>query len=136
MDAHHFGITVTDLDAALAFYREELGLELIERFSVSGEGFETGVGVPDAEADFAHLELGDARLELVAYDPQGEDRRGGAVNDAGAKHLGVGVESVQEVYESLSDTVETLSEPQTTASGSVICFVRDPEGNLIELIET
>jgi catechol 2,3-dioxygenase-like lactoylglutathione lyase family enzyme len=136
MDAHHFGITVEDLDSAVAFYRDELGLELIERFSVSGEGFETGVGVPDAKADFAHLDLGDARLELVAYDPQGENRRGGSVNDAGAKHLGIGVESVRAVYESLSDAVETLSEPQTTASGSIICFVRDPEGNLIELIET
>ncbi len=136
MDAHHFGITVADLDSAVAFYRDELGLEVIERFSVSGEGFATGVGVDDAEGEFAHLDLGDARLELVAYDPAGADRRGGRVNDAGATHLGIGVESVAAVYDGLSESVETLSEPQTTASGSVICFVRDPEGNLIELIES
>jgi catechol 2,3-dioxygenase-like lactoylglutathione lyase family enzyme len=134
MDAHHFGITVTDLDTALAFYRDELGLDVLEEFSVAGDEFAAAVGVPDASAEFAHLDLGGARLELVSYEPAGADRRGGGVNDAGAKHVGVAVESVPDTYDSLSESVETLSEPKTTDTGSTICFLRDPDGNLVELI--
>jgi len=135
MDAHHFGITVSDLGTELAFYRDELGLDVISEFSVGGESFATGVGVPGASGEFAHLDAGGARLELIEYDPAGEDRRGGDVNDAGATHLGLAVEDVRDTYENLSDDVETLSEPQTTETGSNICFLRDPEGNLVELIE-
>jgi len=31
--------------------------------------------------------------------------------------------------------VTTLSEPQTTDSGTRICFLQDPEGNLVEALE-
>ncbi|WP_435097075.1 VOC family protein [Halarchaeum sp. P4] len=137
LSAHHFGITVSDLDAAVAFYRDVLGLEVLSEFEVSGEGFATGVGVEGASAAFAHLDADGARVELVSYDPEGADARGGAVNDVGATHLGLAVDDVEAFYESLPDDVETLSDgPQTTASGSTILFVRDPDGNLIEIIET
>ena len=47
LDAHHVGITVSDLDTVLPFYRDVLGLDVVTRFSVSGEAFATGVGVED-----------------------------------------------------------------------------------------
>ena len=133
--AHHFGVTVTDLNRAVAFYRDVLGLDVLAEFEVGGEAFETGVDVEGASASFAHLDAGDARVELVEYDPEGEDRTGGAVNQPGAKHLGLTVDDVDAVYESLPDDVETLSEPQTTESGTRIFFVRDPDGNLVEILD-
>jgi len=75
-------------------------------FTVSGEAFATGVGVPGATGRFAHL-----------------DGDGVRVDDVGA------------FYEELPGDVETVSEPQTTESGATICFVQDPDGNLIEVIE-
>ncbi|MFB6154627.1 MAG: VOC family protein [Haloferacaceae archaeon] len=135
MRAHHFGVTVTDLERAVEFYRDDLGLDVLDRFTVSGESFAAGVGVPGATGSFVHLDAGGARVELVEYDPAGADRTGGDVNDAGAKHLGLAVDDVRAVYDDLPDRVETLSEPRTTDSGASILFVRDPEGNLVELIE-
>ena len=69
---HHVGVTVSDLDRAIAFYRDELDLDVLAEFSVGGEAFADAVDVPGASADFAHLDAGDVRLELVAYDPAGE----------------------------------------------------------------
>lgn len=43
-ETHHVGITVTDLDGTVEFYRTVLDLEVLERFSVSGAAFEEGVG--------------------------------------------------------------------------------------------
>ncbi len=151
LTAHHVGTTVTDLDRAVEFYRDALGFAVLDRFTVSGDSFAAGVGVPDATGRFAHLDGGgvlasDAsqsssdssdgvRVELVEYDPAGEAGDGpDSVNDPGAKHMGFAVDDVDAVYESLPDDVETLSEPQTTSSGARILFVRDPEDNLIEII--
>lgn len=132
---HHVGITVDDLDRAVEFYTETFDFEELSRFSVGGEAFATGVGVPDAEAQFAHLDAGGARLELVTYDPSGDDAAAAAVNQTGAKHVGFEVDDLATFYADLDDDVETLSEPQETESGTTICFVRDPEGNLIEVLE-
>ncbi|QIO21366.1 VOC family protein [Haloarcula sp. JP-L23] len=134
--AHHYAVTVSDLERAVEFYREVLGLEVVSRFSVGGEAFATGVGVDGASADFAHLDAGGARVELVQYTPEGEPRSDGDLNQPGATHLGLEVDDLDAVYEGLPDGVETLSEPQTTESGTRICFLRDPEGTLVELLET
>jgi catechol 2,3-dioxygenase-like lactoylglutathione lyase family enzyme len=133
--AHHFGVTVSDLDRAVEFYRDVLGLDVLARFSVSGEEFSTGVGVDDATGQFAHLDAGDARVELVEYDPEGPATERSSVNRPGTKHLGLEVDDVDAVYDDFPADVETLSAPQTTESGTRILFVRDPEGNLVELLE-
>ena len=136
LSAHHVGITVSDLDRAVPFYRDVLGLDVLARFSVGGEEFATGVGVANASADFAHLDGDGARIELVEYEPEGEDATGGDVNQPGAKHVGLAVDDLDAFYETLSDEVETISEPQTTESGTRILFVRDPDENLVEILET
>ncbi|RDI70003.1 VOC family protein [Halopelagius longus] len=133
--AHHTGITVDDLDRSVEFYGDVLGFDVLDRFTVSGDAFATAVGVDGATGRFAHLDADGSRVELVEYDPAGEDVPTDEVNHSGAKHLGFAVEDVDAFYESLPDGVETLSEPQTTESGSRICFLRDPESNLVEIIE-
>ena len=135
LTAHHVGITVSDLDRAVEFYRDVLGLDVLAEFSVGGDAFATGVDVPGASADFAHLDAGDIRLELVSYDPEGESQSDPTLNEPGASHVGLGVDDVQAVYDSLPEDVETLSDPQTTESGTTILFVRDPEGNLVEILD-
>ncbi len=135
LTAHHVGITVDDLETTLPFYRDVLGLEVVARFSVGGDAFETGVGLEDASATFAHLEADGVRIELVEYDPRGEPMRADGLNQPGAVHVGLEVDDLEAVYHDLPEGVPTISEPQTTESGTSICFLRDPEGNLIELLE-
>ncbi|QSG09184.1 VOC family protein [Halapricum desulfuricans] len=134
--AHHYAITVSDLDRMVTFYRDVLGLDVLAEFTVGGEAFATGVDVPGASAEFVHLDGGDARMELVEYGPEGDRRPRPSLNEPGATHLGLEVDDLDSVYAELPDSVDTLSEPQTTESGTRILFVRDPEGNLVELLET
>jgi len=131
---HHAGVTVSDLDSAVEFYRDVLGLAVLDRFGVSGEAFATAVDVPEASASFAHLD-GGVRVELVDYDPAGDDA-GTALNRPGTAHLGLSVDDVDASVEGLPGAVGTVSEPQTTATGTRLAFVRDPDGNLVELLET
>ena len=133
--AHHFAVTVSNLDRAVAFYRDTLGLEVLSEFAVGGDAFATGVGIDGANAEFVHLDAGDARVELVEYDPKGEAVAGTELNQPGATHLGLEVDDLDSVYEELPDGAETIAEPQTTESGTRILFVRDPDGTLVELLE-
>ncbi|EFW89978.1 Glyoxalase/bleomycin resistance protein/dioxygenase [Haladaptatus paucihalophilus DX253] len=55
--------------------------------------------------------------------------------ETGAKHLGLRTDDIEQVYATLPEDVETISEPQTTGSGTRICFLRDPDGNAVELLE-
>ncbi|WP_136589369.1 VOC family protein [Salinigranum halophilum] len=135
LTAHHVGVTVANLDRVVDFYREVLGLDVLARFSVDGEAFATGVGVDGASAEFAHLDAGGARIELVSYDPEGDSCDEQVVNQPGAVHVGLSTADLDAFYESLPDHVETQSPPQRTASGTKICFLRDPEGNLVEVLE-
>jgi catechol 2,3-dioxygenase-like lactoylglutathione lyase family enzyme len=132
---HHTGTTVADLDRAVDFYTEVFDLELLAEFESSGENFSRGVGVANATGRFAHLDGDGTRVELVEYDPEGDEAVAESVNDRGAKHLGFGVDDVEAFYEDLPDDVETVSEPQTSSTGTTILFLRDPEGNLVEVLD-
>ncbi|WP_222917526.1 VOC family protein [Natrinema sp. SYSU A 869] len=135
LSAHHIGITVADLEETLAFYRDVLDLSVIDQFSVGGEAFADAVGVEGASADFAHLEADRTRIELVEYDPEARGSPAAGLNQPGASHVGFSVDDLEIFAESLPENVPTISEPRTTESGTTIMFLRDPEGNLIEVLE-
>jgi catechol 2,3-dioxygenase-like lactoylglutathione lyase family enzyme len=134
---HHVGVTVSDLDRAVAFYTETFGLDVAAEFAVGGEAFADAVDVENATADFAHLvaDGGETVVELVAYDPAGEPTDDATLNRPGAIHLGLSVDDVAAFYGELDGDVETLSEPRTTESGTTVLFVVDPDGNLIEVLD-
>lgn len=135
LDCHHVGLTVSDLETCLAFYRDALGFPVLEEFSVDGEGFETAVGVPGASAEFVHLDAEGVVLELVAYEPEGAACAAETVAQPGAKHVGFTTPDLAAFLAGLPGDVETLAEAQTTPTGSTIVFLRDPEGNLLEVLE-
>ncbi|WP_137198553.1 VOC family protein [Halalkalirubrum salinum] len=134
--AHHIGITVADLERAINFYSKTLGLDILTRFSVSGEAFATAVDVDGATGSFAHVDAGGARIELVEYEPCGKARTPGTINRPGGTHVGLAVDDIDGFYEEIKDEVGPISEPQTTESGTRIFFVRDPDGTLVEFIES
>lgn len=135
LSAHHTAVTVSDLDRAEAFYREAFDLDVADRFEVSGEAFATAVGVDGAAGSFVHLDAGGTRIELVEFEPRGDPREDGRLDEPGTPHVGLETEDVDAVVADLPADAELVSEPQTTASGARVVFLRDPEGNLVELLE-
>lgn len=133
--AHHVGFTVSDLERSVEFYRGVLGLDVLDRFEVGGDAFATAVDVPGAEGSFVHLDADGVRVELVAYEPVGDDHPGADLDQPGAAHLGLTVEDVDAFVDGLPADVEPVSEPQTTVSGTRLVFLRDPDDNLVELLE-
>ena len=132
---HHVGVTVSDLDRAVDFYTDTFDLTVAAEFTVGGVAFAEAVDVAGASAAFTHLDGNGTRVELVEYDPQGAALPERTLNRPGAVHLGLAVDDVEAFYADLDDDVETLSPPRTTESGTTICFVCDPDGNRIEVLD-
>jgi len=89
-----------------------------------------------ADERFSSLQQADGvRIELVEYEPEGTDTAASDLNQPGATHIGLSVDDLESFTASLPDDVPTISGPQTTESGTTLMFLRDPEGNLIEILE-
>lgn len=133
----HYGVVIGDMDASLAFYRDTLGMELLDRFEQESDAFNRAVGVEDAHVELAFLDASGYVVELIDYHrPSGDDANAGVENnDIGAAHFCLAVDDADAAYERLREDVSFLSAPQELENGVKLAFVEDPDGNLVELLE-
>jgi len=126
---HHVAVVVRDLDQALAFYRDTLGLEVADRRRVEGEGVE-----------IAFLPTGEAEIELL--EPLTEE--GGVARfleqrGEGLHHLCLEIDDIEAAMDRLDAAgARVLSEePQVSADGTRYVFVhpKSTHGVLIELYQ-
>jgi glyoxylase I family protein len=135
-NAHHYGVTVSDLEQGVAFYRDVLGMDELDRVEFDDEAFSTFVAVEDVDVDIVFLDAGGCAIELLEYTDSGENANEGVSNDmVGASHFCLAVEDIERRYEELSDSVEFVSPPQTLENGATVAYMYDPDGNVIELLE-
>src|ERR1700694_6093805 len=65
---HHVGITVSDLDRALGFYRDLLGLRVLADSTLSEPEVADLLGLDSVQLRIADLDSGDGRgVELIQY---------------------------------------------------------------------
>ena len=140
--AHHYSVTVSDVDESLEFYRDVLGLELddrrtIEKGTEDSRKFSDFVGVDeDLEITIAFLDAGGADVELLEYDPVGTDANEGvANNDPGASHFCLEVDDIDRAYERIRADVEAVHDPVTLSKGTRVMYLYDPDGNVVELAD-
>ena len=79
--ADHTGITVSNLERSLAFWRDVLGFELSHRAHQTGELASEITGVPGAEISLAVLKAPGHKIELLEYHapPDRKQRRSSTV---------------------------------------------------------
>lgn len=138
---HHTGLTVSNLEQALGFYRDVLGLEVVMEQEKSGGYLAAITGYADVHVRMAHLVTpAGQRLELFEYvEPRGAPTRS-EPRDRGISHICLVVESVDDAFlrlvaagaEPFSDPVAIDSGANTGARG---LYVRDPDGIILELFQ-
>jgi lactoylglutathione lyase len=122
MQLIHTCYRIGDIDRSVAFY-ETLGFEEVGRMPIREEAINVFMGLP-----------GDgARLELT-YNFGVESYEMGT----GYNHIAVTIEDMDGTLERLARSgIEPEKPPYTVRDGgSRLCFVRDPDGYRIELIES
>jgi catechol 2,3-dioxygenase-like lactoylglutathione lyase family enzyme len=135
----HIGIVVEDLAAATEFF-VELGLELKGETSVEGGSVDRINGLEGVRADVAMLQApeGDVQLELAKYNsPPGPGADPNApANTPGIRHILFVVEDIHAVVAGLQARgTELVGELVNYEDIYWLCYVRGPEGIIVELAE-
>ncbi|MDH3257860.1 MAG: methylmalonyl-CoA epimerase [Deltaproteobacteria bacterium] len=125
----HLGIAVRDLDGAVAFFRDVLGLPL--------EGFET---VEEQQVKTAIFQVGETKIELLATtSPEGPVGKFIEKRGEGIHHVCFKVQDIEEAISVTSARGVRMidAEPKSGVHGTRVAFIhpKDTFGVLIEYAE-
>jgi catechol 2,3-dioxygenase-like lactoylglutathione lyase family enzyme len=132
----HMSFTVADIDRSAAFY-EQLGFEAEQRYTSAGADAEEGTDTAGADIDIKWLRhsQGGPMLELLRY----QNRPTGTAahnSEVGAAHICLRVEDMPSAYDELTQAgVPFVSAPHTDQYGVSWVYMRDPDGNVVELLQ-
>ena len=141
--ADHTGITVSNLERSLAFWRDVLGFGLSHIAHQTGKMAKEITGVAGAEIKLAVVKApGGHKIELLEYLVPLAGKR--HVNllpcDVGHVHVALIVDDLEDVLERIAKFGwKAAGEPQTLKSGpnagKRVVYVRDPDGTTIEFMQ-
>ena len=142
LSADHTGITVSNLERSLAFWRDVLGFEFSHTAHQKGELAEEITGVKGAELKLAVLKTpGGHKIELLEYlAPADRKRAPLRPCDIGFMHVALLVEDLNAALDRIAVSGwKTAGQPQILTkgpnAGKRVVYVRDPDGTTIELMQ-
>jgi glyoxylase I family protein len=138
----HTGITVSNLERSLAFWRDVLGFEFSHTAHQKGELAREITGVEGAEIKLAVLKTpGGHKIELLEYLAPA-DRKCANLRpcDVAFAHIALLVDDLEAMLEEISASGwKTGGNPQILTkgpnAGKRVVYVRDPDGTTIELMQ-
>lgn len=140
--ADHTGITVSDLERSLAFWRDVLGFELSHRAHQSGPMASEITGVAGAEISLAVVKAPGHKIELLQYHAPPDRKLENEFRscDVGAVHVALTVDDLEAVIDKIAAAGwEAAGRPQTLTegpnTGKRVIYVRDPDGTTIEFMQ-
>ena len=135
----HVGIVVDNLAAATEFFAR-LGLVLLGEGTVEGRWVDRVVGLAGVRADIAMMQTpdGNGRLELTKFHSPSIAgvNQYAPPNTPGIRHVAFAVSDIDSVVADLrARGVELVGELERYKDSYLLCYVRGPEGIIIELAE-
>ena len=134
---HHTAISTPDMERALGFYRDLIGMEVVFDSSFTGEVAEEIMALENVDVRIVMLGIGDAQIELFEFaspaPAPGDPNR--PVCDNGITHVCLKVTDIESEYQRLVDAGVTFHCPPTGVGASRATYGRDPDGNVFELLE-
>jgi len=135
----HPGVVVEDLDAVTAFFLA-LGFEREGGTLVEGEAIDKINGLDGVRADVAMVRTpdGSGKLELVKYHTPTDDDgpRTAPANRLGFRHIAIEVNDLNTIVDGLrARGLDTVGEVCDYGNIYWLCYLRGPEGLIVELAE-
>jgi catechol 2,3-dioxygenase-like lactoylglutathione lyase family enzyme len=137
----HTGVVVEDLAAVVEFLTL-LGLRCGEPMIVEGEWVDRIVDLPGVRVEVVMVRLPDGTdtIELAKFHAPTADADPGAgsapPNRPGIRHIAYGVDDMRAVVDRVRAAGwDTVGEVVDYAGAYLLCYVRGPEGLIVELAE-
>ena len=139
----HFGVTVSDVERSLEFWRDQLGLVEVGRGVIEWEHLDRLVALSDTRIEWVELGIpGGGTVELSHYHrPEGAPVAPGEENEPGRSHISLLVDDLVSMLAALraegvrARTDEPVDIPVGAYAGGKAVYVFDPDGVEIELIQ-
>lgn len=134
----HVGIAVVNMQRTIHFYRDLLGMELVEQDQVNRQpDYDHIFGLKDVKAKGAMLKLGAMQIELFEFEhPRGPPAdRHRPVNVPGIYHICFVVKDINKEYQRLKLAGVPFHYPPQDFGMAKAAYGRDPDGNVFELLE-
>ncbi|PFH90581.1 VOC family protein [Bacillus sp. AFS088145] len=136
----HVSINVNDLSEAKAFFLD-LGLEVKAEWELAGEQLDRIVGLNNVKTACVGMGMPDGQvwIELVKFYTPSDEReiQQPLANTLGIRHICFNVEEIEAIIAKLKKRgTEIFSEIQQYEESYKLCYVRGPEGIILELAET
>ena len=139
---HHVGVTVADMDRAVAFWEHLLGAASRDRRLLQGPQLATMVGYPGIRIESCWLDLpGGPALELLRYLDRPEEPYDPGTAHPGNVHVCLRVTDIDAAHaRAVAGGARPVSgHPIDVAAGpragARLAYLRDPDGVTIELIQ-
>ena len=137
----HSGVCVSDIKRSTAFYRDVFGFTRHHQLHLNGEDVSTVVKVKDAELDVVYLERDGTTIELLHFAAPAPTRDAvpREMNRMGLTHFSFNVDEIAEVCRNVvaaGGRVMQETQVGTPDDKSCVVFVTDPDGCLIELVQS
>ncbi len=134
----HVGLTVSDLGASVAFYRDVVGMTVASEFEGRNDWFDQLTNNPGAELSVTHLRLGAYELQLIEYLAGGQAEPAPiAHNRIASPHLCFLVTDVEAKFAEVAERgdVTITSGVIDIAAGARSFYVADPDGVPVEFVQ-
>jgi catechol 2,3-dioxygenase-like lactoylglutathione lyase family enzyme len=140
----HVGITVSDVDRALDFYRDLLGLRVVADNTITEPAVAELLGLDSVELRIVDLDSGDGRIvELLQYLQPAGTRLDYESSDAATEHIAFTVDDLAAIRARLAEAGAkivsrrplTIDDPGGSFDGAICLYVRDPDGAILELVQ-
>ncbi len=135
--ADHVAISVRDMERAIAFYRDVIGMEVAFDREFA-EPMARLIGVAGTQVRIVHMKRGDSLIELFGYryPPGRAPRPDAGQSDYGLTHIGFIVEDFWGTYRHLLDHgVRFLGEPVEIRPGVFVAYFHGAEYEICEIRE-
>ena len=135
----HVGIVVNDLSAAKAFFLD-FGFEVEGEGELEEEWVGRVIGLDNVKNAFVMLKTpdGQANIELIKFYAPLDERNTPMpfANTLGIRHIALAVEEIEAIVAKLKNKgTEVIGEITNYQDAYKLCYVRGPEGIILELAE-
>tara|TARA_B100001013_G_scaffold321703_1_gene231787 strand:+ start:343 stop:777 length:435 start_codon:yes stop_codon:yes gene_type:complete len=134
----HTGIICKDINNSLIFYRDYLGLTVIQDFWDDSDYINEITGIHNANVHMIKLKADDGTvIELLEYPTHPTNLIKQEVYNAGLAHVAFQVYNIEDAYNFLkTKNVKLISKPILSSEKiAKVCFCLDPNDVRIELVE-
>lgn len=132
----HLVVGVTDMDRALEFYRDVLGMDVVFETLISGEPFDAVLHAKrEQEGRVVGGLLGGLMVELLSLGAKPGAEKPARRGVTGIQNVSLSVTDLNDTHRRIRDAGYQPDQEPFEIGGVRMFFVKDPDGTPVEFIE-